>query len=117
MEDSNPSTVSSDNIVTVAKVLRTDKLTVRQALQETVMQDNRMTKSLDNLSDDKIIDTKPAESDSEFNSSFESVPTQLFSVVDSKHCERMSPLEEFNSLHRHCEGVRKSIKLKESSIV
>ena len=30
---------------------------------------------------------------------------------------RVSPLEEFNTLHRHREGVRKSIKLKESSIV
>ena len=30
---------------------------------------------------------------------------------------RVSPLEEFNTLHRHTEGVRKSIKLKESSIV
>ena len=30
---------------------------------------------------------------------------------------RVSPLEEFNTLHRHTEGVRRSIKLKESSIV
>ena len=30
---------------------------------------------------------------------------------------RVSPLEEFNTLHRHREGVRQSIKLKESSIV
>ena len=80
-------------------------------------QDKDLAKSVENLSDVKIIETKTSVSDSEHNSSFESVPTQLFSVIDSDHCERMSPLEEFNTLHRHCEGVRKSIKLKESSIV
>ena len=31
--------------------------------------------------------------------------------------ERLSPLEEFNTLHKHISGVRASIKLKESNIV
>ena len=31
--------------------------------------------------------------------------------------ERFSPLEEFNTLHKHVQGVRASIKLKESNIV
>jgi len=31
--------------------------------------------------------------------------------------ERLSPLEEFNTLHKHVDGVRASIKLKESHIV
>ena len=31
--------------------------------------------------------------------------------------ERISPLEEFNALFRNVEGVRKSIKLKDSGIV
>ena len=79
---------------------------------------NKLNKSDDNLSKDSgskvAVSTN---SDSEDNTSFASVPTQLVSVVDSDHCERVSPLEEFNTLHRHCEGVRKSIKLKESSIV
>ena len=62
-------------------------------------------------------------SDDDESSSGSSVPTQLLSMVDSETSEksvegeRVSPLEEFNTLHRHTEGVRKSIKLKESSIV
>ena len=32
-------------------------------------------------------------------------------------CERLSPLEEFNTLHRHVSWVRASIKLKQSDIV
>ena len=35
----------------------------------------------------------------------------------SSHKERISPLEEFNTLFRHADCVRKSIKLKESHIV
>ena len=60
--------------------------------------------------------TKAAASDSELNSSIESVHTQVLSLNSDK-CERMSPLEEFNTLHRHCAGVRRSIKVNESSIV
>ena len=78
----------------------------------------KLNKSEDNLSKESASKVATSTiSDSEDNTSFASVPTQLVSVVDSEHCERVSPLEEFNTLHRHCEGVRKSIKLKESSIV
>lgn len=52
----------------------------------------------------------------DLDTSVESVPTQIISV-SSDHGERMSPLEEFNTLYRHSQSVRKSIKLKESSIV
>ena len=31
--------------------------------------------------------------------------------------ERLSPLEEFNNLHKHVNGVRASIKLKDSNII
>ena len=37
--------------------------------------------------------------------------------ADTKVKERISPLEEFNALFRNVDGVRKSIKLKESGIV
>jgi hypothetical protein len=37
--------------------------------------------------------------------------------INNNNCERLSPLEEFNTLHRHVSGVRASIKLKESDIV
>ena len=79
-------------------------------------QDKVLGNSIENLNIDKIVDTKAAASDSELNSSFESVPTQVLSM-NSDRCERMSPLEEFNTLHRHTEGVRRSIKVKDSSIV
>ena len=72
--------------------------------------------SIENLTIDKLVDTKAAASDSELHSSFESIPTQVLSMHSDKG-ERMSPLEEFNTLHRHCEGVRRSIKVKDSSIV
>ena len=54
--------------------------------------------------------------DDDLNSSIESVPTAVISVT-SDLCERMSPLEEFNTLHRHTDTVRKSLRIKESSIV
>ena len=38
-------------------------------------------------------------------------------ATDNKVKERISPLEEFNALFRNVDGVRKSIKLKESGIV
>ena len=72
--------------------------------------------SVEHLSNARIVETKAAGSDSELNSTFESVPTQVQSM-NSDRCERMSPLEEFNTLHRNTEGVRRSIKVKESSIV
>ena len=71
---------------------------------------HNLAKSEDNITNDK----KVVEDD--LNSSVESVPTQIVSV-SSDHGERMSPLEEFNTLYRHSQSVRKSIKLKESSIV
>jgi len=71
---------------------------------------HNVAKSEDNIRNDK----KVVEDD--LNSSVESVPTQIVSV-SSDHGERMSPLEEFNTLYRHSQSVRKSIKLKESSIV
>ena len=63
-----------------------------------------------------IVETKAAGSDSELNSCIESVPTQVLSM-NSDMGERISPLEEFNTLHRQCDGFRKDIKVKESSIV
>ena len=71
---------------------------------------HNLAKSEDNIRNEK----KFVEDD--LNSSVESVPTQIVSV-SSDHGERMSPLEEFNTLYRHSQSVRKSIKLKESSIV
>ena len=68
------------------------------------------------VSDEKIEPVKTVVSEDDLNSSMESVPTQVVSV-GSDTGERMSPLEEFNTLHRHTDTVRKSIKLKESSIV
>ena len=82
----------------------------------TYLQDKFLGKGIDNLTIDKIVETKAAASDSELNSSFESLPTQVLSI-NSDICEIMSPLEEFNTLHRHCEGGRRDIKVKESSIV
>ena len=79
-------------------------------------QDKVIGKSIENLTIVKLVDTKAAASDSELNSSFESIPTQVLSM-NSDSGERMSPLEEFNTLHNHCQGVRRSIKVKESSIV
>ena len=76
----------------------------------TVLEQDKHVKHIyksEHLTDDKIVD---------LNSSFESLPTQILSMK-SDGCERMSPLEEFNTLHRNKEGVRKSIKIKESSIV
>ena len=61
-------------------------------------------------------DGKAVVGDDDLNSSIESVPTQVISVI-SEPCERMSPLEEFNTLHRHTDTVRKSLRIKESSIV
>ena len=116
-EDSPLYTHSSDNKVTVATLVKTDKLYVSTAAQKTVKQKDELVNVVKNIGDHKIRNTKTAASDSELNSSFESVPTQSLSLADSEHCERMSPLEEFNTLHRHCEGVRQSIKMKESSIV
>ena len=78
--------------------------------------DKVLGKSIENLTIDKIVDTKAAASDSELNISFESVPTQVLSMHSDK-VERMSPLEEFNTLHRHCEGIRRDIKVQDSSIV
>ena len=37
--------------------------------------------------------------------------------ITNNTCERLSPLEEFNTLHRHVSGVRASIKMQESDIV
>ena len=79
-------------------------------------QDKVLGKSIENLTIDKIVNTKAAASDSELNSSFESVPTQVLSI-NRDICERMSPLEEFNNLHNHSDWVRSDIKVKESSIV
>ena len=79
-------------------------------------QDKVPWKSVAHLSNARTAETKAAASDSELNSSFESIPTQLLSM-HSDICERMSPLEEFNTLHRNTEGVRRSIKVKDSSIV
>lgn len=73
-------------------------------------------KSFENIGDDKVVESKTSSSDSELNRSFESLPTQVVSI-QSDHKERMSPLDEFNSLHRFTEGVRRSIRMKESSIV
>ena len=73
-------------------------------------------KSIENISDDKVVESKTCSSDIEFNRSFESLPTQVVST-QSDYKERMSPLDEFNSLHRCTEGVRRSIRMKESSIV
>ena len=73
-------------------------------------------KSIENLTIDKIVDHKAAGSDRELNSSFESIPTQALSMHSDK-CERMSPLEEFNTLRRNFEGVKRSIKVRESSVV
>ena len=108
-------------------------------LTVTIKQESKLNKSMDNLSSEAF------ENPSDDNTSLASVPTQLMSMVDSDlqterlsslspssplspvsisspssgGVERVSPLEEFNTLHRHCqsEGVRRSIKLKESSIV
>ena len=74
-------------------------------------EDKALCKSIEHLCDDKIVETQAAASESELNSSFESIP-----VLSDKY-ERMSPLEEFNSLHNHSEGMRRSIKVKESNIV
>ena len=38
-------------------------------------------------------------------------------IKKTKTIERLSPLEQFNTLHRHVNGARASIKLKESDIV
>ena len=38
-------------------------------------------------------------------------------IKKTKTSERLSPLEQFNTLHRHVNGARASIKLKESDIV
>jgi hypothetical protein len=76
----------------------------------------RIQKSVENIADDNIAEEKAPASEPELNNSFESIPTQVLSM-HSDQFEMMSPLEEFNTLHRNTEGVRKSIKMKESSIV
>jgi len=111
-------TASSLNISTPSPVTINNPTGLTVKINHDALARSKLNKSEDNLS--KESSSKVAASvisDSEDNTSFASVPTQLVSVVDSEHCERVSPLEEFNTLHRHCEGVRKSIKLKESSIV
>jgi len=45
------------------------------------------------------------------------VTTGVSGRVCDRLSERVSPLEEFNTLHRHHPGVRASIKLKESGLV
>ena len=47
----------------------------------------------------------------------ESEATTESELTQSSHKERISPLEEFNTLFRNADCVRKSIKLKESHIV
>ena len=78
-------------------------------------QEKVLCKSVENITFDKRVESKAA-SDSELNSSIESIPTEVL-YIHSDICERISPLDEFNTLHRHSEGVRRSIKVKESSIV
>jgi hypothetical protein len=79
-------------------------------------EDKALCKSAEHLCDDKVVDKKAAASDSELNSSFESIPTEVL-YMHSDKCERISPLQEFNNLHNHSEGVRRDIKVKDSSIV
>ena len=38
-------------------------------------------------------------------------------VVESEPFDRISPIEEYNTLSRHVQSVRRSIKLKESKFV
>jgi len=111
-------TASSLDITTPCPVTINNPTGLTVKINHDAIARNKLNKSDDNLSKDSGSKAAAStNSDSEDNTSFASVPTQLASVVDSDHCERVSPLEEFNTLHRHCEGVRKSIKLKESSIV
>ena len=111
-------TASSLNISTPSPVTINNPTGLTVTINQDALARTKLNKSEDNLSKETTCKVAASViSDSEDNTSFASVPTQLASVVDSEHCERVSPLEEFNTLHRHCEGVRKSIKLKESSIV
>ena len=115
---SRVTTASSLNISTPSPVTINNPTGLTVKINHDALARTKLNKSEDNLSKESASKVAASTiSDSEDNTSFASVPTQLVSVVDSEHCERVSPLEEFNTLHRHCEGVRKSIKLKESSIV
>merc|ERR1719233_1776931 len=68
------------------------------------------------ISEEAVKNVETIVGDDDLNSSIESVPTAVISVT-SDLCERMSPLEEINTLHRHTDTVRKSLRIKESSIV
>ena len=89
---------------------------VEQNALEDIKDVKWIQKSVKNIANNNITEEKAPASEQELNSSFESIPTQVLSMHSDKF-ERMSPLEEFNTLHRNTEGVRKSIKMKESSIV
>ena len=63
---------------------------------------------------DKMVNQPSASVSSE---KAESEATTESDITQSSHKERISPLEEFNTLFRNADCVRKSIKLKESHIV
>ena len=51
------------------------------------------------------------------NNNKESIEKNAIEKNNNNTSERLSPLEEFNNLHRLVDGVRASIRVKESDIV
>jgi len=104
----------SNRIDTVAHRLNVKHSVTNEQIK--MLKDSKMKKSEENLSDKEVTRTKTEDIESESEGSDASVPTLLQSLPSDRG-ERMSPLEEFNSLHSHTEVVRKTIQMKDSSVV
>ena len=75
---------------------------------------NNVLTSIDRLVNDGVNNTNNNSSDKRLGFVETKEETRIKNQTTS---ERLSPLEQFNTLHRHVTGARADIKLKESHIV
>ena len=103
---------------TVQKTLDTfSELKVDILSSEKIKADQKSREDIEIINVLNSIDKMVNQPSASVSEKAESEATTESELTQSSHKERISPLEEFNTLFRNADCVRKSIKLKESHIV
>ena len=103
---------------TVQKTLDTfSELKVDILSSEKIKADQKSREDIEIINVLNSIDKMVHQPSASVSEKAESEATTESEITQSSHKERVSPLEEFNTLFRNADCVRKSIKLKESHIV
>ena len=103
---------------TVQKTLDTfSELKVDILSSEKIKADQKSREDIEIINVLNSIDKMVNQPSASVSEKAESEATIESDITQSSHKERISPLEEFNTLFRNADCVRKSIKLKESHIV